>query len=128
VDSGIYAGWNVPLEYDPLLAKLIGYGESRDRVIGRLSRALDEYVVGGVKTNLGLFRQILSDPDFLAGNTDTGLIGRLHADSTGGDSEIAVIAAGIIYALDSSWKQKVDESLSVPASNWEKAARSEGLR
>jgi hypothetical protein len=56
------------------------------------------------------------------------LIGRLHADSTGGDSEIAVIAAGIIYALDSSWKQKVDESLSAPASNWEKAARSEGLR
>jgi acetyl-CoA carboxylase biotin carboxylase subunit len=128
VDSGIYPGWNVPLEYDPLLAKLIGYGESRQQAIGRLQRALDEYVVVGVKTNLGLFRQILSDPDFLAGNTDTGLLGRLHADSTSGDSEIAVIAAGIIYALDSSRKQKFDEPASASPSNWEKVARSEGLR
>jgi acetyl-CoA carboxylase biotin carboxylase subunit len=128
VDSGIYAGWNVPLEYDPLLAKLIGYAESREQAIGRLNRALDEYAVGGVKTNLGLFQQILSHPDFLAGNTDTGLIGRLHADSTGGDSEIAVIAAGILYALNSSRKQKFDEPASASPSNWEKVARSEGLR
>src|SRR6266852_3650049 len=79
VDSGIYAGWNVPLEYDPLLAKLIAYGESREQAIERLNCALDEYVIGGVKTNLPLFRQILSDREFLAGNTDTGLIGRLQA-------------------------------------------------
>ena len=84
VDSGIYAGWDVPLEYDPLLAKLIGYGESREQAIGRLKRALDEYVVGGVKTNLALFRQILSDPEFLAGKTDTGLIGRLRGGEFGG--------------------------------------------
>jgi acetyl-CoA carboxylase biotin carboxylase subunit len=129
VDSGIYAGWNVPLEYDPLLAKLVGFGESRAQAIGRLKRALDEYTVGGVKTNLELFRQILSDPEFLAGNTDTGFIGRLRAaDPIREYREIAVIAAGILYALDSNREQERDERPSASASNWEKVARSEGLR
>ena len=130
VDSGIYAGWNVPLEYDPLLAKLIGYGESREQAIGRLKRALDEYVVGGVKTNLALFRQILSDPEFLAGKTDTGLIGRLRAaNSAEDDSQIAVIAAGILLCDGcEAERRRYAESASASPSNWEKAARSEGLR
>ena len=129
VDGGIYQGWNVPLEYDPLLAKLIGYGESREQAIGRLTRALDHYVVGGVKTNLALFRQILADPDFLAGITDTGLISRLQAAaSTGNDHEIAVIAAGIFYALGSDKNQGFDQSASIPTSNWKTVARGEGLR
>jgi acetyl-CoA carboxylase, biotin carboxylase subunit len=128
VDSGIYQGWNVPLEYDPLLAKLIGYGESREQAIGRLKRALEEYVVGGVKTNLTLFKQILSNPEFLAGNTDTGLIGRLRAsDLTGNDSEIAVIAAGIIFTLDAEQPQGIELAVSI-SSNWKKAGRDEGLR
>jgi acetyl-CoA carboxylase biotin carboxylase subunit len=128
VDSGIYQGWNVPLEYDPLLAKLIGYGESRDQAIGRLVRGLDEYVVGGVKTNLALFRQILSNQEFLAGNTDTGLIGRLQAAATTGkNDEIAVIAAGILYALRSE-KNPAHQSASISASNWKKTARDEALR
>ena len=129
VDSGIYSGWNVPLEYDPLLAKLIGCGENREQAVGRLRRALDEYAIGGVKTNLALFRQILSDPEFLAGNTDTGLIGRLQAAGRAtDDSEIAVIAAGILHAMDSARKPGIETSTSASASNWEKAARSEGLR
>ena len=129
VDGGIYQGWNVPLEYDPLLAKLIGYGESREQAIGRLTRALDEYVVGGVKTNLPLFRQILADPDFLAGNTDTGLISRLQAvASPGNDHEIAIIAAGIGYALGSDKNQVFDQSARISSSNWKTVARGEGLK
>jgi acetyl-CoA carboxylase biotin carboxylase subunit len=128
LDSGIYQGWNVPLEYDPLLAKLIGYGENRQQAIGRLTRALDEYTIGGVKTNLALFRQILSDPEFLTGNTDTGLIGRLKSESpNGSDQDIAVIAAGIFCALGSG-RNQIDPPASIPASNWEKAARDEALR
>src|SRR6201987_1162428 len=67
-DSGMYEGWNVPIEYDPLLAKLVGYGEDRDQAINRLLRALHEYFVGGIKTNTSLFRRILMDPAFRAGN------------------------------------------------------------
>jgi acetyl-CoA carboxylase biotin carboxylase subunit len=129
VDSGVYAGWNVPLEYDPLLAKLIGYGESREQAIGRLGRALDEYVVSGVKTNLALFRHILSYPEFLAGKTDTGLIGRLGAaTSSADDGEIAAIAAGILYALDPNRTPGAEMPANTSPSNWEKAARNEGLR
>ncbi len=58
-DSGVYEGWVVPLDYDPLLAKLIAYGENRPQVINRLRRALGEYFIGGIKTNLSLFRRIL---------------------------------------------------------------------
>src|SRR5436309_937695 len=58
-DTGMYEGWTVPLDYDPLLAKLVGYGENREQVIARLRCALDEYFVGGIKTNISLFRRIL---------------------------------------------------------------------
>jgi len=54
-DSGMYEGWNVPIDYDPLLAKLIGYGSDRDQAISRLTRALSEYFVGGIKTNISCF-------------------------------------------------------------------------
>src|SRR6202046_3659064 len=63
-DSGMYEGWTVPMDYDPLLAKLIGYGSDREQAIARLTRALDEYFVGGIKTNISLFRRILVDTDF----------------------------------------------------------------
>ncbi|HET9698229.1 MAG TPA: acetyl-CoA carboxylase biotin carboxylase subunit, partial [Terriglobales bacterium] len=63
-DSGMYEGWNVPIDYDPLLAKLIGYGSSREEAISRLQRALYEYFVGGIKTNISLFKRILAHPDF----------------------------------------------------------------
>ena len=77
LDSGIYQGWTVPVAYDPLLAKLIGYGESRPQAIGRLRRAIDECFIAGIKINLPLFRRILSDPAFAAGQTDTGYLERL---------------------------------------------------
>ncbi len=76
----MYEGWTVPIEYDPLLAKLVGYGETREQAIQRLERALYEYFVGGIKTNISLFRRILKDPDFRAGNIDTGFLERLLAN------------------------------------------------
>ncbi len=73
----MYAGWTVPIDYDPLLAKLIGYGQDRQQAISRLARALQEYFVAGIKTNLGLFRRILADEDFRSGKIDTGYLERL---------------------------------------------------
>src|ERR1700676_5794959 len=64
LDDGVYEGWTVPNEYDPLLSKLIAWGNSREETIARLRRALDEYTVTGIKTNAGLFRRILAEPDF----------------------------------------------------------------
>ena len=138
-DSGMYEGWTVPLEYDPLLAKLIGYGTDRQQAIGRLRRALNEYFVGGIRTNISLFRRILSDPDFQAGKLDTGFLDRLLARETpasaDGNSEIAAIAAGIFAVLDSAPNsgQMSTGTLSssrngIAASTWKKAGRMEALR
>ncbi|MBI4464576.1 MAG: acetyl-CoA carboxylase biotin carboxylase subunit, partial [Acidobacteria bacterium] len=76
-DGGVYAGWTVPVEYDPLLSKLCVWGTTRLEAIERMRRALDEYYVEGIRTNLGLFKTILRFPDFLEGRLDTGLIDRL---------------------------------------------------
>jgi acetyl-CoA carboxylase biotin carboxylase subunit len=78
-DSGVYEGWRVPLDYDPLMAKLIVWGQDRQEAIARLRRALAEYQVSGVETSIPFFLRVLDDPDFLAGRLDTGLVGRILA-------------------------------------------------
>ncbi|MCH8266524.1 MAG: acetyl-CoA carboxylase biotin carboxylase subunit [Acidobacteria bacterium] len=76
-DSGVYAGWTVPVEYDPLISKLVTWGATRREAIDRMRRAIGEYCVEGIQTNLGLFQSILRFPDFLEGKLDTGLLDRL---------------------------------------------------
>ncbi len=74
LDSGIYPGWTVPLEYDALLAKLIGWGPDRDAAVRHLKRALAEYSITGVTTNIEFCREILADPVFRAGELSTEFI------------------------------------------------------
>jgi acetyl-CoA carboxylase, biotin carboxylase subunit len=140
-DSGMYEGWTVPMDYDPLLAKLIGYGTDRDQVISRLTRALDEYFVGGIKTNLSLFRRIMRHPDFRAAKLDTGFLDRMLAqrydlriddiDSQAGikAAEAAAIAAGIFTALETAARERTGaDGNSKAASNWKSAAREESVQ
>jgi acetyl-CoA carboxylase biotin carboxylase subunit len=139
-DSGMYEGWTVPMDYDPLLAKLIGYGTDRNQAIGRLTRALNEYFVGGIKTNISLFRRILIDPDFRAGRMDTGFLDRLlkqkppDVATDPNAVEVAVIAAGIFTALGSAAgtgeRPEVNGDMgkaAKAASRWKDAGRSEGI-
>jgi acetyl-CoA carboxylase biotin carboxylase subunit len=78
-DSGVYEGWTVPLEYDPLLSKVAVWGTERAEAIARMKRALGEYEIFGIKTNIPFFRRLLEHPEFVAGRLDTGLIDRLLA-------------------------------------------------
>ena len=100
VDEGVYEGWTVPTDYDPLLSKLIAWGNSREETIARLRRALEEYSITGIKTNAVLFRRILADPDFLRAEIHTKwldeLLCRPHPvaqDGTSGEDAAAVAAA-----------------------------------
>ena len=68
VDSGLYAGYRIPPYYDSMIAKLIVWGRDRDRCIMRLRRALEEMVVGGVKTSIPLHQALLEQPDMLNGD------------------------------------------------------------
>src|SRR5271163_711369 len=71
LDDGAYAGWTVPNEYDPMLGKLIAWGNDRAEAIARLRGALDEYYASGIKTNVSLFRRILATQDFQNGQIYT---------------------------------------------------------
>ena len=108
LDDGVYEGWTVPNDYDPLLSKLIAWGNSREETIARLRRALEEYSATGIKTNAGLFRRILTEPEFLRGEIHTKwldeLLRRPHPASTLADekesaaSDAAAIAAAFWQA------------------------------
>ncbi|MEM7569204.1 MAG: acetyl-CoA carboxylase biotin carboxylase subunit [Pseudomonadota bacterium] len=70
VDSGLYAGYSIPPHYDSLVAKLIVHGKNRSDCLMRLRRALEEFVIGGVKTTIPLHQSLLDDEDFKAGEYD----------------------------------------------------------
>jgi acetyl-CoA carboxylase biotin carboxylase subunit len=138
-DSGMYEGCVVPIDYDPLLAKVIGYAPTRQACIARLQRALQEYFVGGIKTNLGLFRRILREQDFIDGNIDTGFLDRMLSGkhdpkeihtARDGDPGIAAIAAAIFAFTDPAAATNGAGSNGAAAhdAEWKRAARVEALR
>jgi acetyl-CoA carboxylase biotin carboxylase subunit len=103
-DSGIYEGFEVPLDYDPLLSKLITWGKTREEAIRRMIRALSEYQVYGIKTTIPFFQRILRHPRFLAGTYNTHFIAELEKEPEYEDPAeeiVALIAAGIKSGRDS---------------------------
>jgi acetyl-CoA carboxylase, biotin carboxylase subunit len=79
-DSGVLAGSVISVYYDPLISKLCTWAADRPAAIDRMRRALDEYHVGGIRTNLAFHRRVVRHPAFLAGDYDTGYIERHRAD------------------------------------------------
>jgi acetyl-CoA carboxylase biotin carboxylase subunit len=98
VDSGVYAGYEVPIYYDPMIAKLICWGRDRKEAIDRSQRALREYRVRGIRTSIPFFRAVLEDPEFVAGNYSTGFLSAERMavlTETIKNDRIAVVAAAI---------------------------------
>jgi acetyl-CoA carboxylase, biotin carboxylase subunit len=130
-DCAVFAGWTVPLDYDPMLSKLVAFAPTREVAIDRMLRALDEYVIGGIKTNIGLFRRILTDADFRAARIDTGYLERLLATgpATVQESvpEDVVALAAAIFALPAKRECAVVADVAAE-SRWAEAGRREGLR
>jgi acetyl-CoA carboxylase biotin carboxylase subunit len=106
LDTGIYPGWTVPMEYDPLLAKLAVWAETRQDAIARMKRALGEYYVSGIRTNITFFRQILEDPEFQTGHLHTGFIDEFlrrsaePAEKQDPEYEAMAALAAAIFSLD----------------------------
>lgn len=135
VDEGVYEGWTVPNDYDPLLSKLIAWGNSREESIARLRRALAEYSITGIKTNAGLFRHILAEPDFLRGEIHTRWLDELLARPCGGAgakqhgvADAATIGAALWHAAQVHSGANSQPSPDPPApSRWKWEGRSEQL-
>jgi acetyl-CoA carboxylase biotin carboxylase subunit len=124
VDSGVYAGYEVPIHYDPMIAKLVCWGADRAEAISRSIRALREYRVRGIRTSIPFFGALLRDPEFLAGTYSTGLLSpeRLARLAQGARNErIAVIAAALAqFEVD---HRPARPSGTAPASAWKLAGR-----
>ena len=112
LDDGVYGGWTVPNEYDPMLGKLIAWGANRSEAIARLQRALSEFYASGIKTNAGLFRRILATRDF-----QTGYIYTSWLDDFLSKSPISTIAA----SDDMKTISRERDAATVAASLWHMA-------
>ncbi len=95
LDSGVYEGWNVPLDYDPLLAKLAVWAPTREAAIARMKRALTEYEIGGIRTNRAFFVEIMDDAGFRGGSLSTAFLDEFFArrQATTPDLEAEAVAA-----------------------------------
>jgi acetyl-CoA carboxylase biotin carboxylase subunit len=100
-DDGTYAGYTVPVYYDPMISKLIAWGRNRGEAITRMARALDELRIDGLTTSISFHRKVMSHEAFLRGELHTGFLDE-HPEllSLGDDpwlNEIAVIAAAVAH-------------------------------
>jgi acetyl-CoA carboxylase biotin carboxylase subunit len=123
-DSGVVAGSAISVYYDPMISKLLTWGDTRDEALGRMRRALDEYRVGGIKTNLPFHRRLLRHPKFIAGEYDTGFIDREKATllapyaATDAELETALIAAAIHTATAQPARPPSEGTSAAGASAW----------
>lgn len=130
VDSYAYPGYEVPIYYDPMIAKLITWGETREEAIDRMQRALSEFVLTGIKTNIVLHKTILDHPKFRDGSYTTQFIEKnfeviepqLFAEV---EDPVFLIAAAITAYNDRKSKDVRQLNLT---SNWKRLGRKMQLR
>lgn len=115
VDDGVEEGTEIPIYYDPLLAKLIVYGENRSQAISRMVRAIDEYEVSGVQTTLSFGKWVMQHPKFISGEFDTNFIPKyFNKEKDLGDATFADEAevAGILAASLANQKSSSNDTAS----------------
>jgi acetyl-CoA carboxylase biotin carboxylase subunit len=141
LDDGVYEGWTVPNEYDPMLGKLIAWGSDRAEAMGRMRRALREYQAGGIKTNVRLFERILANRDFINGSVYTrwlddflahaGTALQLTTVGTAADlarDNAAAIAIAMWHSRSSARQPSVaSDETTQPVSRWKLESRLDQL-
>jgi acetyl-CoA carboxylase biotin carboxylase subunit len=81
IDTAIYSGYVVPSQYDSLIAKLIVHAKTREESIARMRRALDEFIIEGVKTTIPFHKKVLNNPDFIKGDFNTTFVEKINGSS-----------------------------------------------
>ena len=146
-DCGVYQGSEVTIHYDPLLAKLIVWGPSRERALHRLRRALKELIIDGVRTTAPLYLDLLQDEDFLQARMDIGMLDRKLDDGSLGPgardggaveadalaSDLPLLAAAIAHvqnaaATNGAGPSSPDRAAIRARENWRVAARRDSRR
>jgi acetyl-CoA carboxylase biotin carboxylase subunit len=135
-DGGVEAGYTVPVFYDSMIAKLVAWAPSREEAIARMTRALREYQVLGIRTTIPFFLWLMRQPEYLAGGFDTTYLDRLLAARRGrsfseagsGEEDLVVIAAAIDAYLRTTAGRNGVPAGGSGMSAWQRAARLESLR
>jgi acetyl-CoA carboxylase biotin carboxylase subunit len=125
VDGGMYEGGEVPIHYDPMIAKLVVWGEDREAAIGRAARALREYRIRGVRTSIPFFRALLEDPDFVSGDYSTAFLSEERMErltTLERFDDVATIAAAIA-ALEKDHRTKPRAAGAQNTSRWKWSLR-----
>jgi acetyl-CoA carboxylase biotin carboxylase subunit len=137
-DSGVEAGFEVPIYYDSMISKLVAWGENREQARQRMLRAIGEYHVGGIPTTLPFFRWMLQQPAFVRGELDTTMLdaelerrnGEPFVRPEDGQRDLALLAvAASAFVAARTGRHAVPAGASRHArSGWGAAARRAGLR
>jgi len=132
-DSGVYEGFEVSINYDPILSKLVAWGSNRDEAIDRMLRALGEYVIVGPTANIAFHRWALQHPAFRAGDIDTGFIARHFkpgALAEGTEADLPLIGAALAAMARAATVASANGARPPvpPRSRWRELARREALR
>jgi acetyl-CoA carboxylase biotin carboxylase subunit len=122
-DSGVTAGSVISVHYDPMISKLCAWADTRPSAVARMRRALAEYHVGGIRTNLPFHRQVMRHAAFLAGEYDTGFIDRHKAELAPAEpddetAELAAVAAALAAAQAEAREETELDSSGVQLSSW----------
>ena len=129
VDTGVYEGGEVSIHYDPMIAKLITYGKSRDQAFASMAAALDEYRISGVTSNIPFLQTLVRHPAILQGDMNTGFIEQSYPEGydcesvTGSEhTELAAMIAVIVHYLtdlqSASLGGQLNERNWTPATHW----------
>jgi len=132
-DCGVYEGAEIPIYYDPMIAKLIVWGENRVEAILRMRRALREYQIRGIKTNIPFHQWILRHPRFMAADFDTGFVDAeylpMGREELYPHKEIALASAAIAALYrDQERALRLLEKGATERSQWRERGRGEALR
>lgn len=134
VETYVYSGYDIPIQYDPMIAKIITWAPTRDEAISHMQRALTEFTLTGVKSNIVFHKSILQAPEFLDGSYTTQFCEKeINLDEPDlfrfVDDKIFLIAAAIhSYKERQSKVAEPDGGSANSASNWKRSARTLSLR
>ena len=130
VDSGVYPGFEVSPFYDPMISKLIVWGETRAQAILRMRRALEEYRIVGVRTNIPFHQTLMDSHRFMGGQYDTRFVEErfsIQDEQDGTDAEIAAVLATLVAHFDTQRSAQFVMRNERDTSNWKWVGRWERM-
>jgi len=128
-DSGVFEGFEIPIYYDPIISKLVAWGKNRTEAIARMRRALNEYVVTGVKTTIPFHIRVMNNRHFVEGNFDTNFIDKVffkeEQERRLEHGDVAMITAAIQVFLEERKRAMAHKPAAAagPVSMWKYSTR-----